>query len=184
MLPPPPSRLPADTASLIPRAMGVVSVGPSIHLGSSRPHVSNSASYGVLSVRWAHSGSLCQLEPEQRDLLAVKPLPATNLIIVSAPEEPPLRVEHVESLLDEQLLPPGLKKEVKQYGRSVWEVIEMALRGGNGWRVAKGKRPAAVTYTEEEALNPVGQRPPLAAQGRRPLARAPTRLVPRRPSFI
>ena len=155
--PQPPSRLRADAAPFTPRTNGVVSIGPSIHLGSSRPHVADGASYGVLSDQWAHGGSLRQLEPELRELLAVEPLPATNLTVSTNPEEPPPRVAHSEPLTDEQLLPPGIKEEVEQYGRSVQEVIKMALRGGNGWRVAKGKRPAAVTYTEAEALNPVGR---------------------------
>ena len=103
----------------------------------------------------AHPGGLRQLEPELPSVLAVEPLPATNLIIATDPEEPPPRVVNPPGpFTDEELLPAGLYEEVVSFGVTTIQSVDRACRGGqHAWRAAKALRPASRTYTEEQALN-------------------------------
>ena len=137
-----------------------VTVGERLHVGSARPHESDGDAFahGAPAQPDARAGSLRQLEAEDREVLLREPLPLTNVILRTDPEEPPERHSVVPGpFTDAELLPPGVYEEVVAYGREEAKVIARAERGTQGWRVAKKLRPEARTWTEEEALNPCGR---------------------------
>ena len=134
-----------------------LSLGPSMHVGSSRPHELG-APPSPEAGRF-FPGSLRQLEPELPEVLRWEPLPITNEVLVTEPEEPPPRILNPPGpFTTEQLIPMGVYEDVVDYVRVVsGEVIPRARRGGNGWRHARDLRPDPKTYTEEEALNECGR---------------------------
>jgi hypothetical protein len=136
----------------------VVSYGSRLHVGSSRPHTADGAAY-VPELGGTHAGGLRQLEPELKSVLLIEPLPSTNEILRTDPEEPPsLIINPPGPFTDEELLPDGLHDEVVAFGNMVVQSIARGRRGGeNAWRVAKSLRPEARTYTEERALRPAAR---------------------------
>ena len=133
---------------------GVLAFGDELVVGSDRPHHAGGAAPPQAP---AHRGSLRQLEPELFETLIDEPLPATNLSIVTDPEDPPSQPDSLPGpFTDEQLIPPGVKERVEAYGKRVRALIERATRGSDGWRVARDLREQPLILTEAEALNPCG----------------------------
>ena len=132
-----------------------VSFGPRLHVGSSRPHELDGASDGVEPPR-VHAGSLRLLEPELSDVLSVEPLPETNVIVRTDPEDPPDRVEDPPGpFTDDELLNEGVYDRFVKFGSQVVSVLKRALGSGeHGWKEARDHRPTAFALSEEEALRP------------------------------
>ena len=126
-----------------------------LHVGSSQPHRQPAS---PLEQRWAPSGSLRQLEPEQLSVLRAEPMPCVNIPVATDPEDPPPRfVNPPGPFTTDQLIPRDTQRRVHQHGQLVKMCIKRARGGGaSSVHVARRLRPEALILVEREALNPCG----------------------------
>ena len=131
----------------------------SLHSGSAKPHASDGQDQQYQRrQRWAPSGSLRQLEPERFEVLRDEPLPHTNVMKRTDPEDPPDRIENPPGpFTTEQLIPQETRRRVLEHGLKVRIALQRAQRGDAGVHVAKRLRPEVLILTEEETLNPCGR---------------------------
>ena len=99
--------------------------------GSSKPHATpQDQSQHQRVERWAHSGSLRQLEPESPEKLKGMPMPRCNIPPRSDPEKPPPRIANAPGpFTTAQLIPEDCQRRVKQHGHEVRRALMRARRG-------------------------------------------------------
>ena len=137
-------------------AAATISLGSTIHLGSADPHGIDGAHAQAERATWAPSGSLRQLEPELDEVL-LEPLPHVNIVPDTNKEDPPAPPDIIPGpFTTEELIPEGIYRTTTGYGRAIIKCLKRALKGKDGWRVARDLRPEAHVWTEQEALNPCG----------------------------
>ena len=126
--------------------------------GSSKPHATpQDQSQHQRVERWAHSGSLRQLEPESPEKLKGMPMPRCNIPPRSDPEKPPPRIANAPGpFTTAQLIPEDCQRRVKQHGHEVRRALMRARRGDSGWKEGRQLRPEALILSESEALNECG----------------------------
>ena len=126
--------------------------------GSSKPHAApEEQSQHQRVERWAHSGSLRQLEPESSEKLKGMPMPRCNIPPRSDPEKPPPRIANAPGpFTTAQLIPEDCQRRVKQHGYEVRRALMRARRGDSGWKEGRRLRPEALILSESEALNECG----------------------------